>query len=283
MDVKSGKETASYETELDIRPSNPSITDMIYGVINPGEGMKKSFALPGMSGTNSGILEVSSIPPIDFGRRLKYLVTYPHGCVEQVTSSAFPQLYLQNVMDVGEENARLIPVNVKAAIEKLGKFILPSGGFGYWPTSGTENEWGTCYAGHFLLKAREGGYEVPSAWITNWTGYQRKTARNWRKRGYQDKWDKQQDELVQAYRLYTLALAGAPELGAMNRLREVQDIYSLAAWRLAAAYSLAGQQETARNMVQNLTTETGHELPRRILRIGIAGQSHDSGNHDPSW
>jgi uncharacterized protein YfaS (alpha-2-macroglobulin family) len=57
-------------------------------------------------------------------------------------------------------------------------------------------------------------------------------------------------ELTQAYRLYTLALAGAAELGAMNRLKEERDLPTVARWRLAAAYQLAGQPEAAEQLVK---------------------------------
>jgi alpha-2-macroglobulin len=59
-------------------------------------------------------------------------------------------------------------------------------------------------------------------------------------------------DLLQAYRLYTLALAGSPELGAMNRLREEQVLNSTAAWMLASAYAVSGQLEAARELVGNL-------------------------------
>ena len=55
-----------------------------------------------------------------------------------------------------------------------------------------------------------------------------------------------QAELTQAYRLFTLALAGAAELPAMNQLREREGLPVAAKWRLAAAYQLAGQPEAAR-------------------------------------
>ncbi len=57
---------------------------------------------------------------------------------------------------------------------------------------------------------------------------------------------------MQAYRLYTLALAGEPEIGAMNRLREVTKLNTQAKWRLAAAYSLAGKPEIAEQMTNEL-------------------------------
>lgn len=57
--------------------------------------------------------------------------------------------------------------------------------------------------------------------------------------------------LDQAYRLYTLALADAPEIGAMNRLRELPNLSKQAMWRLAAAYALAGKQNIATAMIDN--------------------------------
>src|SRR5438045_5747321 len=63
------------------------------------------------------------------------------------------------------------------------------------------------------------------------------------------------DDLEQAYRLYTLALAKAPELGAMNRLREAPELSANARWRLAATYAIAGQPEVAKQLIYNTTTK----------------------------
>jgi hypothetical protein len=62
-------------------------------------------------------------------------------------------------------------------------------------------------------------------------------------------------ELCQAYRLYTLAVSGEPELGAMNRLREKYQLGVSAKWMLASAYAIAGQKESAVEMVRSLTIE----------------------------
>ena len=61
-------------------------------------------------------------------------------------------------------------------------------------------------------------------------------------------------DLTQAYRLYLLALAKSPELGAMNRLKEFKYISPEAKWRLAAAYKLAGQDNTALQLISGLPT-----------------------------
>jgi uncharacterized protein YfaS (alpha-2-macroglobulin family) len=51
-----------------------------------------------------------------------------------------------------------------------------------------------------------------------------------------------------------LALAKAPELGAMNRLKEFKYLSPEAKWRLAAAYQLAGQTNTALDLISGLAT-----------------------------
>src|SRR5690606_4207983 len=57
-------------------------------------------------------------------------------------------------------------------------------------------------------------------------------------------------DLSQAYRLYTLALAGQPELAAMNRLRESPKLGNEAKWRLAATYALVGKKEVAQDLAR---------------------------------
>ena len=54
----------------------------------------------------------------------------------------------------------------------------------------------------------------------------------------------------QAYRLYTLALAQQPDLGAMNRLREAPSMSTGERWLLAAAYRLANQPDAAAALVK---------------------------------
>ncbi len=246
---RSGSEVAKYDIELDIRNPNPPVTNFIDTLIIPGQTWECSFQLPGIPGTNKAKLEVSNIPPIDFGRRLTWLIQYPHGCVEQITSGAFPQLYLGDVMEMNERTKKLTEENIKTAIRKLNSFVLPNGGLAYWPNEQNENDWGSSYAGHFLIEAEKKGFSLPVNFKKNWLNYQKKTARNWKNSS--DKF--QQNDLLQAYRLYTLALANSPDLGSMNKLREMPGLSLQAQWRLAAAYALAGQSEIAQSMISNIS------------------------------
>jgi uncharacterized protein YfaS (alpha-2-macroglobulin family) len=49
-----------------------------------------------------------------------------------------------------------------------------------------------------------------------------------------------------------LALANAPELGVMNRMKEMKDISLSAKWRLAAAYAVNGKTKAANELIWNL-------------------------------
>ncbi|MEM9921075.1 MAG: MG2 domain-containing protein [Bacteroidota bacterium] len=249
-----GGETVSQEIEIDIRNPNPYATDVLADVVDAGTIWEQSFDPMGIKGTNTATLEVSSIPPLNLDKRLRYLLNYPHGCVEQTTSGAFPQLYVGRLIDMDEEKKQVVTTNIEAAIKRLRKFQTSSGGLGYWPGDDQNSHWGTNYAGHFLLEAKKLGYSVPNTFMDNWTRFQKRVAKRWDPSLDDGRYSYRSAALTQAYRLYTLALAGSPELGAMNRLRESKDLSNASRYRLASAYALAGQKEIATQLVQNVPT-----------------------------
>jgi uncharacterized protein YfaS (alpha-2-macroglobulin family) len=247
----SGKEKSTYEIELDVRNPNLPVTKIEETVIEAGSIWSHDMPLHGMNGTNSAKIEVSTIPPINLEKRLNYLIRYPHGCIEQTTSSVFPQLYLADIMEVDSELKVRIQNNITAAINKIQKHQLSDGGFAYWIGSNSSSDWGSSYAGHFLLEAEKKGYALPYGVKKQWINYQRGQAQKWNNTNsyYYN------SDLAQAYRLYTLCLAGSPELSVMNRLRESNDLSVQAAWRLAAAYQVIGKNEVAKKLISNRATK----------------------------
>ncbi len=248
--AKSGGETAAFDVELNVRNPNPPITKITEKELRPGETWSAAYSAIGMNGTNKATLEVASIPPLNLGKRLDYLIEYPYGCVEQTTSSAFPQLYLGQLLDLNPEQKAETERNVKATITRLNGFQVSDGGLSYWPDGGEADEWGTNYAGHFMLAAQAKGYSLPIGFIERWKKYQKVKALGWAP----DPHSFYGADLIQAYRLYLLAMARSPELGAMNRLREFKYLSIEAKWRLAAAYKLAGQTEIGLQMIAGLPT-----------------------------
>ena len=78
---------------------------------------------------------------------------------------------------------------------------------------------------------------------TKWISYQQKQAKQWR-------FEKQDgNDFAQAYRLYTLALAGSADLASMNRLRETVGISNESKLRLAASYALVKQNAAGMSLL----------------------------------
>ncbi len=244
----SGNEKATYSVEIQVRNPNPEQTNVESQIVEKGKSWSNSFTPFGMEGTNSAVLEVSTIPPINLEKRLSYLISYPYGCIEQTTSAVFAQLYLSDIMDLTSDQSSQIQTNVKAAIDKIVDFQLSNGGLSYWQGGTDVTEWGTNYAGHFMLEAQDKGFVVPMSFIKNWKEYQKTKASNWTDDG-------ERSQFTQAYRLYTLALADEAQIGAMNRLKELKSLDDEAKWQLAAAYYLAGKEKVATELVKGLSTE----------------------------
>jgi alpha-2-macroglobulin len=248
--AKGGGHSATYDMELDVRNPNPFETNGKDYWVDAGKSLNQTYSPFGVAGTNTGALELSTIPPINLEERLNYLITYPHGCVEQTTSQTFAQLNLSEVMELSPERKVNIEANIKGGINELRKFQLSSGGMSYWPGNTEANEWGTSYAGHFLISAEKKGYTLPSGMKKSWISYQQTAAQNF----VIDKSKYYASDEQQAYRLYVLALANNPVVGAMNRLREYNQLNNQARWMLAAAYAQIGQLDEANKLIAGLST-----------------------------
>jgi len=240
-----GGEKSTFKVELDVVNPNPITSKVIDKNIEGKQTQTINFNTFGVEGSNIAILELSTIPPINFSGRLDYLIQYPHGCVEQTTSSVFPQLFLNDLFDVTSEKKRKIQNNIEKGIQRLGNFQSANGGLSYWMGENHMSDWGTSYAGHFMLEAEKKGFVLPLTFKSDFIRYQKKSARNWK-----PNYNSYTTDLAQAYRLYTLALAGSPDLSAMNRLREFKQISNEAKWRLAATYALVGQKEASVEIMQ---------------------------------
>lgn len=243
-----GKEKAEYNAELNVRNANPFVTTASAETVAAGASWSGTLPTFGDVKTNTHTLEISSSPPISLEKHLSFLIHYPHGCAEQITSAVFAQLYLGRLTDLTASEKASVEKNIKAGIASLANFQTPDGGFSYWPGQREADDWATTYAGHFLLLAQKEGFNVPTQMMNGWIGFQRSKAASWAPATTQFFGA----DLAQAYRLFTLALAKASDLGAMNRLKSFKYLSNAAKWRLAAAYTLAGQQSAAANIISGL-------------------------------
>ena len=261
----SGKgDTSVYDTDIEIRSVTTPQTKVTALTIDPGQSWKGAADLFGMDGTNQLTLEVSDVQPVNISSRLSYLLGYPHGCIEQITSKGFPQLYLKEFIYLTPSQQTGTEQAVKEVINRMRSYQTSNGSFSYWPGGSYVYEWASPYATHFLLEAESKGYLVPSALKTSALSGMRRSARSWR---LTDDYYARSDEFTQAYRLYVLALSGSPETGAMNRLKESEKLYPMTSWMLAAAYAKAGRPDVARSLIEK-TTPVGEAYNEYDLTFG---------------
>ena len=251
-----GGETSKETIEIDVRNPNPAIIISDQKLVEAGKTEEFRCQLTGTAEDDWIRLEVNRIPSIDFTRRFDFLYNYGHYCSEQLTSKALPLLFISQLKDVNAQEADLIKKNIRSAIVNLYGRQALSGGFVYWPGESYPNEWISSYAGNFLVMAKEKGYEVNEGVLNKWKSFQKKTVQNWAPGTKRDESDYTyySNQYQQAYRLYGLALAGAPETGAMNRLKEIKDLSVQSRWCLAAAYVLDGKTKAAEDLVFNIAT-----------------------------
>ncbi|MBN1425467.1 hypothetical protein JXA88_13015, partial [Candidatus Fermentibacteria bacterium] len=253
VEAKSGSHTAWVETELAVRPVNPYMYEAKEFSIRPGERI--DFVVPalGLEGTRRAGVRMAAMPGLRFGNRLTQLIRFPYGCIEQSVSAVFPQLFLKDFMafldkpsHTRHEVATLVDRNVNEVVDRMRRFQTADGGFAYWPGGSSAAEWATNYAGHFLLEAKALGYFVPSDMVARWLTFQKRHAAA-----------EAGDYKTRCYRLYLLALAGEPAVGAMNLMREgrLDLLDTVSKWYLAGAYQRAGMEAAAAEVLRDAGTD----------------------------
>jgi len=241
-----GDNKAKSETLLPMRPVYVEKRAKVFEKVEPGTTETLSLEVGGFEGTRVGNVVVNAAIPVDIYNRLNYLVTYPHGCLEQVTSAVFPQLYLGTFVDMDDDLKTKTDANIKAGIDKLKTYLRSDYSMTNWVGGNYTNPWSELYALHFLVEARDKGYDVPKSMIDGMLKYQSSLARKWRFSS-----DAPYVETIQAYRLFVLALANKAETGAMNRFKELDLKYNLSKVLIASAYAKTGKTSIAKKMLAN--------------------------------
>lgn len=251
--AKSAKLTARYEAEIDVR--SLAKVEQRFEDIQIEAGKTKNFTPQafGENKTNNLKVEVSYPQAIRFSSRLSYLIDYPHGCVEQTTSKAFAQLYLNDLINLKESDKQKAENAIKQCIHDLQKFQTSEGLMAYWAGSSEPNMWASTYVLHFLCEAEKAGYDVPNRLKTKLINALSNKSRQWTT-PQSDSYAWYNEVSTQAYRLYVLAMADKGEAGAMNRLKEEDLKGSLAQWLVAGAYAFMERKDIAVKLIDKATT-----------------------------
>ena len=236
--------TAVSSTEMPIRMPYSERRNTITKEVDGGQTISIPLTLNGIAGTQQGRITVSSLLPVDLFSRLDYLTSYPHGCLENTTSKAFPQLYLNYFIQFDDKDKANLKNNIETAIANLRAYQKSDNSLTNWIGGSYSDPWTEIYALHFLVEAQKQGYNVPQYFIDGLKRYQSNKAKQWRNNP-----DFKQGETIQAYRLFVLALSNSAETGAMNRFKEQTMYYPLTKALTAAAFAQIGKTTIAQNLM----------------------------------
>jgi alpha-2-macroglobulin len=235
------KENFTEKIELGVRPTTSLLKVANSGMINNSQTMNIDMGTADFIPSSiKNSLVVSKSPMVQFIDKFENLLGYPHGCVEQTTSKAFPQLYFEDfVKNIQKgkkpqlksgENELNPKFNVQEAINKLGSMVLPSGGLSYWQGGETESWWGSAYACHFLIEAQKADYEVNPSVIGRILEYLtvQSNSQATEKDYYYEKDNSLNSRVIAnrsaIYSLYVLSLSGKPNRSVMNYYKANQNL-----------------------------------------------------------
>jgi uncharacterized protein YfaS (alpha-2-macroglobulin family) len=256
VEVQGLGEKFSDETEISVRPASPLQVVTGSGSFTGGNVQRINIPLNDFMPNSTGYqLVVSRSPALELGKQLKYLVMYPFGCTEQTVSIAFPQLYFGDLADQMQSKPGAQSSanwNVLEAIRKIKLRQLYNGAITLWDGEGTENWWATIYAAHFLIEAQKAGFDVDKNVLNGILNYINNQLKNKQTIVYY--YNQNQNKKIApkeiAYSLYVLALAGKPNVSAMNYYKANAQLLSLdCKYLLSVAYAIAGDKAKFRELL----------------------------------
>lgn len=273
----SGSATVKEEIEIGVRPVSPFITEAVSGTVKAGKKIKLEAPKNFLSSTQNTSVTISKFPAVQFAEHLKFLVGYPHGCIEQTVSKLFPQLYF-------EELAKLVAPDLyrtrnpvyflREGIKKIESMQLYDGSIAYWHGGNATSWWGSIYAAHFLLEAKKNGFKVNDGALKKLMNYISAKAREKSTFDYvyyegSRRSVKKIASKEVAYTLYVLALAERGDISTMNYYKARPHLLSAdSKYLIAGAYALMGKMVSFNEF---LPKEFTAEKPERE-----SGRSFDS-------
>lgn len=239
IEAEGGGRKVSEVVEMDVVKRNPVSYSVERRLLEAGDSCRFEWQA---AETLSAGVQLAGFPCCDYDAVLDFIKSYPYDCSSQLAAKGLAALSVMEA--VTKDRRKEAEELVDAMLKRLYSRQLSNGGFGSWPAATRADESCSSLVGEFMLKASSKGFKPDKGVVSAWKNFQKKCSVNYRNGSAVEL-----DRLVQAYRLYTLALAGNPDESAMNRLKSEGQLNGESAWRLAAAYCLGGKKNIAREMV----------------------------------
>jgi uncharacterized protein YfaS (alpha-2-macroglobulin family) len=268
-----GESTSSY-TDVPVLPDLPMRRVEKIGTVKSADTQLAIENLDSYrTGTITRELYISKLPLIQFSGKLEYLLQYPYGCLEQVTSRVFPLIYLSDIakeIDPDVFKKADPAAMVQEGIRQIGTMQVAGGGFSLWPGGVEPEPWVSIYTAHFLVEARKAGYFVDGSVYSGAIDYLKNAAKA--------KPDYSTGELERAvYALYVLSRDGKPDMSTMDFIRDrhMGELTVESKALLGGAYAAAGNAAALEDLlkglndVEEVTRQTGGNFNSTIRNRAI--------------
>lgn len=265
MVVEGKGKTMKESTDIAVQYPNPYETKVKHVVIQPGKSAVFEVKPQGYQAVFKGQLIVSGTKAPDFVSFAEKLIEYPYGCLEQVTSNGFGQLYLDKLLDLDPKTNQERVKNLQMVVHKIGSYQKSGGMFYYW-NNDYYHSWSDMYAGHFLLEMKNLGYlPQDNQILQNWIQGHFQKANNWSVSNTNENYTYEYEAMTQAYKLYILAKGNKPAKSAMNRFMTTNTSKNpLVWWLMAGSFAQSGFDSKAKELIQKaenlqLTSQTSYD------------------------
>lgn len=177
---------------------------------------------------------------------VSYLMDYPHGCIEQTTSTAYPLVVLEDLLpEIGiEVNRENLKKFSEAGVRRILSFQTLSGGLSYWPGESEPHAFGSAFGATVLIEAKKRDYAVPDDVLTRLADYLEMTLKQTKfSREMRTYYDADAD--TSALFVMTLGRLGRPQPGYASVLwnqREYLSPFGLS-WLAVAVKEMQGEQQ----------------------------------------
>lgn len=248
------------ESSFEVTHPVPELREVRYARLSgaePADNLVSQMNPALLEGQGTLQVSVSTSRLFEVRDALSYVLTYPYGCAEQVSSATTPWLALSGYQPLfpdllaTEKNKAA----VQAGVNKLMQMTTDEGGLSYWPGGQEASLWGSAYGGLMLLRARDAGATVPAETIDKLLAFLSKSLR-----GLEDEQDFHQITDC-ALALYTLAKGKKAEPAYQTLLHSRRDRLPEAA-RLYTALAMC-LSDTPEQQIKDMLGWTPPEPERK--------------------
>lgn len=164
VESRQGSDLLAMTSRVEIRDSRNLSSDVVRATSADGS-LNLVLSRRYLDSGSTARLEVATQGILGLDRQIRQLLSYPHGCLEQVVSAAFPQLLLGDLFPGSTSEERAVALShANDAIANIQRLRTADGLLALWPGQTASDPFASLWAARFLHEANarkvQGGSEL---------------------------------------------------------------------------------------------------------------------------